>query len=253
MQAWIAGFGEANPDVTVSYDAVGSGGGREQFVAGGTAFGGTDSHLKEEELTGAQERCGGPDNLIEIPAYISPIAVIYNLEGVDTLQPLARRRWRRSSSRRSRPGTTRRSRPTTRTPRSRATASPSSTALTSRARPRTSRSTWPPSPRDVVGLRGQRRVARQGRRGRFGHLRRRRRRQGRQGRDRLRRRLPGRRARQGFDQGRRGVRRPDPRGGRQDRRGLRGDRRPGRARVHVRPQPRPRPRPARTRSSSSPT
>jgi len=86
MQAWIAGFGEANPDVTVAYDAVGSGGGREQFIAGGTAFGGTDSHLKEEELTGAQERCGGPDNLIEIPAYISPIAVIYNLEGVENLQ-----------------------------------------------------------------------------------------------------------------------------------------------------------------------
>ena len=29
MQAWIAGFGEANPDATVSYDPVGSGGGRE--------------------------------------------------------------------------------------------------------------------------------------------------------------------------------------------------------------------------------
>ena len=85
MQAWIAGFGEANPDTTVSYDPVGSGGGREQFVAGGTAFGGTDAHLADEELTGAQERCGGPDNLIEIPAYISPIAVIYNLEGVETL------------------------------------------------------------------------------------------------------------------------------------------------------------------------
>jgi phosphate transport system substrate-binding protein len=85
MQAWIAGFGDANPETTVSYDAVGSGGGREQFVAGGTAFGGTDAHLADEELTGAQERCGGPDNLIEIPAYVSPIAVIYNLEGVDTL------------------------------------------------------------------------------------------------------------------------------------------------------------------------
>ncbi|MBE2320020.1 phosphate ABC transporter substrate-binding protein PstS [Solirubrobacter sp. CPCC 204708] len=86
MQAWIAGFGEANPGATISYDPVGSGGGREQFVAGGTAFGGTDAHLADEELTGAQERCGGPDNLIEIPAYISPIAVIYNLEGVDNLQ-----------------------------------------------------------------------------------------------------------------------------------------------------------------------
>lgn len=86
QQAWIVGFQDANPDVTVSYDPVGSGGGREQFVAGGTAFGGTDSQLADEELTGAQDRCGGPDNLIEAPVYISPIAIIYNLEGVDGLQ-----------------------------------------------------------------------------------------------------------------------------------------------------------------------
>ena len=86
MQAWIAGFQDQNPDATVSYDPVGSGGGREQFVAGGTAFGGTDSHLEEDELTGAQKRCGGEDNLIEIPTYVSPIAMIYNLDGVDTLQ-----------------------------------------------------------------------------------------------------------------------------------------------------------------------
>ncbi len=86
MQAWVTGFQDANPDVTVSYDPVGSGGGREQFVAGGTAFAGSDSALEEDELAGAQERCGGPDNLIEMPVYISPIAVIYNLEGVDNLQ-----------------------------------------------------------------------------------------------------------------------------------------------------------------------
>ncbi len=86
MEAWIAGFQEANPEATVSYDPVGSGGGREQFVAGGTAFGGTDSALEEEELTGAQERCGGADNLIQAPLYISPIAIVYNLDGVEALQ-----------------------------------------------------------------------------------------------------------------------------------------------------------------------
>jgi len=85
MEAWIAGFQTANPDTTVSYDPVGSGGGREQFVAGATAFGGTDAALADDELTGAQERCGGVDNLIEIPGYVSPIAVIYNVDGVDEL------------------------------------------------------------------------------------------------------------------------------------------------------------------------
>ncbi len=85
-EAWIAGFQTANSDVTVSYDPVGSGGGREQFIAGGTAFGGTDSAFSGDELTKAQERCGGPDNLIQLPVYISPIAIIYNLDGVEGLQ-----------------------------------------------------------------------------------------------------------------------------------------------------------------------
>lgn len=86
MEAWVAGFQEANPDATVSYDPVGSGGGREQFVSGGTVFGGTDAELADEELAAAQKRCGGADNLIEFPGYISPIAIVYNLEGVEKLQ-----------------------------------------------------------------------------------------------------------------------------------------------------------------------
>ncbi len=86
MEAWINGFQEANSDATVSYDPVGSGGGREQFVSGGVAFAGSDSALADDELKGAQDRCGGPDNLLELPVYISPIAIIYNLPGVDGLQ-----------------------------------------------------------------------------------------------------------------------------------------------------------------------
>ena len=44
------------------------------------------SALADEELTGAQKRCGGVDNLVEIPVYVSPIAVAYNLPSVDALQ-----------------------------------------------------------------------------------------------------------------------------------------------------------------------
>ena len=43
MAAWQAGFQTANPEVTVNYDPVGSGGGREQFIAGGVDFAGSDS------------------------------------------------------------------------------------------------------------------------------------------------------------------------------------------------------------------
>ncbi|CAA9386161.1 MAG: Phosphate ABC transporter, periplasmic phosphate-binding protein PstS [uncultured Quadrisphaera sp.] len=84
MEAWIAGFTEVQPDVTVNYDAAGSGAGREQFIASGVSFAGSDAYLDEEELTAAQERCAGGD-AIGLPLYISPIAVIYNLEGVDEL------------------------------------------------------------------------------------------------------------------------------------------------------------------------
>jgi phosphate transport system substrate-binding protein len=86
MQAWIAGLQSSSPDATVSYDPVGSGGGREQFVAGGVDFAGSDSALADDELSGAQKRCGGADNLIEIPVYVSPIAVVYNVPGLDNLQ-----------------------------------------------------------------------------------------------------------------------------------------------------------------------
>ncbi len=87
QEAWIAEFENENSDVTISYDPVGSGGGREQFIAGGTAYAGSDAALEEEEgeLKKAVERCKG-GQLIEIPAYVSPIAIIYNLEGVESLQ-----------------------------------------------------------------------------------------------------------------------------------------------------------------------
>jgi phosphate transport system substrate-binding protein len=87
QEAWIANFESENEDATVSYDPVGSGGGREQFVAGGTAYGGSDAALEEEEgeLQGAIDRCK-PGQLIEIPDYISPIAIVYNLKGVESLQ-----------------------------------------------------------------------------------------------------------------------------------------------------------------------
>ena len=84
MAAWKAGFQSANPDVTVNYDANGSSGGREQFIAGGVLFAGSDSYLSDDELASAEDTCGGP--AIEFPVYVSPIAVIYNLPGVDDLQ-----------------------------------------------------------------------------------------------------------------------------------------------------------------------
>lgn len=85
MDAWRAGFQGDNPDVTVNYDPSGSGAGVEQFNAGAIDFAGSDSALDPEkgEVDAAKERCGA--NALEVPDYVSPIAVVYNVEGVDQL------------------------------------------------------------------------------------------------------------------------------------------------------------------------
>lgn len=84
MEAWIVGFLDQHPDVNVTYDPIGSGGGREQFTSGGTSFAGSDAYLKPEEIAAAEQVCG-PGGVIEFPGYISPIAIAYNLPGVDSL------------------------------------------------------------------------------------------------------------------------------------------------------------------------
>lgn len=86
QEAWVAEFQKANPDVTIEYDPAGSGAGRDTFIAGGSAFAGSDRAFKDEEI--AEDNfasCAPGTGLIELPAYISPIAVIFNLEGIDTL------------------------------------------------------------------------------------------------------------------------------------------------------------------------
>ncbi|WP_435770183.1 phosphate ABC transporter substrate-binding protein PstS [Nocardioides sp. SYSU DS0651] len=83
QNAWIVGFSEIAPDVTINYDPIGSGGGRENFASGAFPFAGSDSYLADEELATATETCGSEP--IEIPNYVSPIAVVYNVEGVDEL------------------------------------------------------------------------------------------------------------------------------------------------------------------------
>ena len=83
--AWTAGFQSSNPDVTVNYDPVGSGGGREQFLGGGVQFAGSDSYLADDELASSKKVCNG-EAAFEVPDYISPIALVYNLDGVDNLQ-----------------------------------------------------------------------------------------------------------------------------------------------------------------------
>lgn len=85
--AWTNGYNGGN----VTYDGSQSSGiGKSKFTAGEYAFGGSDSALKEDaatnthELSKATTHCGGIAP-IEIPVYISPIAVVFNVPGVTAL------------------------------------------------------------------------------------------------------------------------------------------------------------------------
>jgi phosphate transport system substrate-binding protein len=85
QESWIAAFQTANEKVNVTYDPAGSGAGRTQFIAGGVAFAGSDSYLSDEELSKTFAGCAPSTLPFEVPNYISPIAVIYNVEGVSSL------------------------------------------------------------------------------------------------------------------------------------------------------------------------
>ena len=86
VDAWTAAFQTAHPEVTIDYQGVGSGAGREQFLAGGVSWAGSDSALKPEELAAAQDPAAcGPAGAIDIPVYISPIALAFNLPGIESL------------------------------------------------------------------------------------------------------------------------------------------------------------------------
>jgi len=84
QDAWRSGFQAANPGVTVNYDPVGSGAGRTGFASGAYAVVGTDDAFSADELAATLAPCAGND-IVEVPAYISPIAFAFNLPGVTTL------------------------------------------------------------------------------------------------------------------------------------------------------------------------
>jgi phosphate transport system substrate-binding protein len=84
-----ASFSEKCTGATVNYNPTGSGAGIKQFIAGQVDFAGSDSALKTEEKDGvveadaAAQTCGSP--AWNIPMVTGPIAIAYNVKGVDKL------------------------------------------------------------------------------------------------------------------------------------------------------------------------
>lgn len=83
--AWVAAFQTANTGVTINYEPTGSGTGRENFLAGASDFIGSDRAFKLDELAEGGFKMCASDAIVEVPLYISPVAVAFNLEGVESL------------------------------------------------------------------------------------------------------------------------------------------------------------------------
>lgn len=85
MDEWIKAYQSACSGSTINYQSVGSGAGREQFIAKTVDFAGSDSALKEDEPAQAAARCGAGATALNLPMVTGPIALAYNLQGVDKL------------------------------------------------------------------------------------------------------------------------------------------------------------------------
>ncbi len=85
QEVWIADFQTQNPGVRIDYDAVGSGAGREQFIDGATDFAASDAALSDDDLERDFASCAPGSKAIDLPVYVSPLVLIFNLEGVPEL------------------------------------------------------------------------------------------------------------------------------------------------------------------------
>ncbi|HKV21434.1 MAG TPA: phosphate ABC transporter substrate-binding protein PstS [Mycobacterium sp.] len=77
-------WGQVCSGKNLSYNPTGSGAGREQFIARQVDFAGSDSALKDDQVAQGAARCGG-NPAWNLPLVFGPVAMAYNLDGVDKL------------------------------------------------------------------------------------------------------------------------------------------------------------------------
>ena len=78
MSKWSKEYHTLHPNVEINYQSIGSGGGRQQFLAKTVAFGASDAPLTDEQLAQA----GGEANVVHIPVTQGSVVIAYNLPGV---------------------------------------------------------------------------------------------------------------------------------------------------------------------------
>lgn len=77
----FADYSARYPQVTVNYQAVGSGAGIQQFIKKTVDFGASDVPMGSADITSA----GGPDTVTQIPTTLGVISIAFNISGVDNL------------------------------------------------------------------------------------------------------------------------------------------------------------------------
>ena len=75
-------YNQKYSQVSVNYQAIGSGGGIQQFTKGTVDFGASDVPMTAAEITAA----GGDATLVQFPTIVGVAAIAYNLPAVDKLQ-----------------------------------------------------------------------------------------------------------------------------------------------------------------------
>ncbi|MGA7770427.1 MAG: phosphate ABC transporter substrate-binding protein PstS [Candidatus Sulfotelmatobacter sp.] len=78
MSKWSKEYHALHPNVEINYQSIGSGGGRQQFLAKTVAFGASDAPMTDEQLAQA----GGEANVVHIPMTQGSVVMAYNLPGV---------------------------------------------------------------------------------------------------------------------------------------------------------------------------
>lgn len=74
----FAEYNKVNPEIKVNYQSIGSGGGVKQMIEETVNFGASDAFLKDEEIGKIK------NGAIHVPMTIGAVAVVYNLEGIDS-------------------------------------------------------------------------------------------------------------------------------------------------------------------------
>jgi phosphate transport system substrate-binding protein len=77
----FADYSARYPQVTVNYQAVGSGAGIQQFIKKTVDFGASDVPMGAADITSA----GGADTLTQVPTTLGVISIAFKISGVDSL------------------------------------------------------------------------------------------------------------------------------------------------------------------------